>query len=171
MCFFFPLVFFFFWFQVIDLKTQLKYYKKVQTWLRSKLGKVEAEITLSKAVYLFSIGTNDYTSIFVTNSTVLNSYSKSEYVGIVIGNLTTIVKVSCSYSISLLFLHMEKKKKNAGDRIIFILQFVNIVYCDQSNIIFYMDPPLTLLLLYTNNNRSYITSSKKVSKNCFSRFI
>lgn len=96
---------------MIDLKTQLKYYKKVQTWLRSKLGKVEAEITLSKAVYLFSIGTNDYTSIFVTNSTVLNSYSKSEYVGIVIGNLTTIVKVSCSYSISLLFLHMEKKKK------------------------------------------------------------
>nr|XP_023881937.1 GDSL esterase/lipase 5 [Quercus suber]POE73701.1 gdsl esterase/lipase 5 [Quercus suber] len=77
---------------VIDLKTQLKYHKKVQTWLRSKLGKVEAEITLSKAVYLFSVGTNDYMSIFVTNSTVLNSYSKSEYVGIVIGNLTTIVK-------------------------------------------------------------------------------
>ena len=100
--------FFFVLFFLVDLKTQLKYYKKVQTWLRSKLGKVEAEITLSKAVYLFSIGTNDYMSIFVTNSTVLNSYSKSEYVGIMIGNLTTIVKVSCSYSISLLFLHRKK---------------------------------------------------------------
>lgn len=77
---------------VIDLKTQLSFYKKVETWLRSKLGKVEAKMTLTKAVYLFSIGTNDYTSLFLTNSTLLDSYSKSEYVGIVIGNLTTIIK-------------------------------------------------------------------------------
>jgi hypothetical protein len=45
-------------------------------------------------VYLFSIGTNDYMSPFLTNSTILNSYSKSEYVGIVIGNLTSVIKVS-----------------------------------------------------------------------------
>lgn len=93
---------------MIDLKTQLKNYKKVGTWLRSNLGKVEAERTLSKAVYLFSIGANDYMSIFLTNSNVLNSYSKSEYVGIVIGNLTTIVKVSCNYSLFLFFFFIGK---------------------------------------------------------------
>ncbi|KAF5466286.1 hypothetical protein F2P56_016227 [Juglans regia] len=78
---------------VVDLRTQLSYYKKVVvSWLRRKLGKIEAKLTLSRAVYLFSIGSNDYTSLFLTNSTVLNTYSKSEYVGIVIGNLTTIIK-------------------------------------------------------------------------------
>ncbi|KAJ0074952.1 hypothetical protein Patl1_33828 [Pistacia atlantica] len=40
---------------------------------------------LSKAVFLFSIGSNDYTSPFLTNST-------SRYVGMVIGNLTTVLK-------------------------------------------------------------------------------
>ncbi|XP_040998895.1 GDSL esterase/lipase 5-like isoform X2 [Juglans microcarpa x Juglans regia] len=77
---------------VIDLKTQLSYYKQVMTWLRSKLGNVGAKMMLSRAVYLFSIGTNDYMSLFLTNSTVLDTFSKSEYVGIVIGNLTTIIK-------------------------------------------------------------------------------
>ncbi|PON45110.1 Lipase [Parasponia andersonii] len=77
---------------VIDLKTQLRYYKKVETWLRHKLGDVGAEMTLSKAVYLFSIGTNDYMSLFLTNSTILKTYSESQYVGMVIGNLTSVIK-------------------------------------------------------------------------------
>ncbi|XP_062154192.1 GDSL esterase/lipase 5-like isoform X2 [Alnus glutinosa] len=78
--------------EVIDLKTQLYYYKKVEAWLRHKLGNAEAKTTLSRAVYLFSIGSNDYMSPFLTNSTILNSYSKSEYVGIVIGNLTSVIR-------------------------------------------------------------------------------
>ncbi|PON62539.1 Lipase [Trema orientale] len=77
---------------VIDLKTQLRYYKKVETWLRHKLGNVGAEVTLSKAVYLFSIGTNDYMSLFLTNSTKLKTYSESQYVEMVIGNLTSVIK-------------------------------------------------------------------------------
>lgn len=81
-------------FQVIDLKTQLKYYNKVVIWLRHKLGNFEAKMRLSRAVYLFSIGSNDYMSPFLTNSTILDSYSESEYVGMVIGNLTTVIKVS-----------------------------------------------------------------------------
>lgn len=64
--------------------------------MKSRLGEVEAKVTLSRAVYLFSIGSNDYTSIFLTNSSVLNTYSKPEYVGIVIGNLTATIKVRLS---------------------------------------------------------------------------
>lgn len=79
---------------MIGLGIQLEHYKKVEAWLRNKLGNVEAEATLSKAVYLFSIGVNDYMSLFLTNSTVLYSYTKSQYVEMVIGNFTSAIKVS-----------------------------------------------------------------------------
>ncbi|MBA0864443.1 hypothetical protein Goshw_002950 [Gossypium schwendimanii] len=76
---------------VIDLKTQLRYYYKVDSWFRHKLGNDEAKAIMSRAVHLFSIGTNDYASPFLTNSTILNNYNKSTYVGMVIGNITTVI--------------------------------------------------------------------------------
>ena len=79
---------------MIGLRTQLRYYKKVEKWLRHKLGNDEAKMTISKAVYLLGIGSNDYMSPFLTNSTILKSYTNSKYVGMVIGNLTTVIKVS-----------------------------------------------------------------------------
>lgn len=82
---------------MINLKTQLSYYKKVESWLREKLSNDEGKLILSRAVYLFSIGSNDYTSPFLTNSTVLNSFSKSQYIGMVIGNLTRVLKVTFSF--------------------------------------------------------------------------
>ncbi|KAF3456007.1 hypothetical protein FNV43_RR00650 [Rhamnella rubrinervis] len=78
--------------KVIDLGTQLEYYKKVETWLRNKLGNAEAKARLSRAVYLFSIGSDDHLSLFLTNSTMLNYYNKSQYIGMVIGNLTSAIK-------------------------------------------------------------------------------
>ncbi|KAF7136047.1 hypothetical protein RHSIM_Rhsim08G0242900 [Rhododendron simsii] len=77
---------------VISLSEQLNFYRTVVGGLRQKLGDVESKKTLSKAVYLFSIGTNDYTSIFLQNSNILSHYSKSTYVGMVIGNLTIAIK-------------------------------------------------------------------------------
>ncbi|PIN01189.1 hypothetical protein CDL12_26310 [Handroanthus impetiginosus] len=66
---------------VIDLRTQLKYYKKEMSELRQKKGHSEAPIISSSAVYLFSIGTNDYISPFLLNSTTLMpSYHHSQYV-------------------------------------------------------------------------------------------
>ncbi|KAK2970018.1 hypothetical protein RJ640_008358, partial [Escallonia rubra] len=77
---------------VISLKTQLRNYKKVEARLRSELGDGEAKMTLSTAVYLFSIGTNDYISPFLTNSTILISYPPAQYVEMVISNLTSVIK-------------------------------------------------------------------------------
>ncbi|XVE88566.1 hypothetical protein DITRI_Ditri19aG0079500 [Diplodiscus trichospermus] len=77
---------------VIDLKTQLSYFKKVEKLQRQKLGDAKAKAFFSKAVYLIHIGANDYISPFTTNSSVLQSYSKEEYVGMVIGNLTETIK-------------------------------------------------------------------------------
>ncbi|KAH7865420.1 hypothetical protein Vadar_006469 [Vaccinium darrowii] len=77
---------------VIDLKTQLSYFKDVGKLLREKLGKKDAKQLLHNAVYLFSIGGNDYISPIGTNSSIYYSYSQAEYVDMVIGNLTTVIK-------------------------------------------------------------------------------
>ncbi|KAB1218298.1 GDSL esterase/lipase 1 [Morella rubra] len=77
---------------VIDLNTQLNYFKHLETLLRQRLGEAEAKTLLSRAVYLFSIGSNDYVVPFTSNSSVLQSYSQEEYVDMVMGNLTTVIK-------------------------------------------------------------------------------
>jgi hypothetical protein len=78
---------------VIDLNTQLKYFKNMETLLKRKHGEAQTKKLLSRAVYLFSIGGNDYLAPFATNSSLLLSYSHEEYVDMVIGNLTTVIKV------------------------------------------------------------------------------
>lgn len=80
--------------QVIDLQKQLSNFMKVKEWLTNRLGEDESKKKLSSVVYLFSIGTNDYNSLFLTNSTALASFSHQEYVRMVIGNLSGVVKVS-----------------------------------------------------------------------------
>ncbi|MBA0623151.1 hypothetical protein Godav_008634 [Gossypium davidsonii] len=77
---------------VIDLKTQLSYFKKVAKQLRQELGDAEAMAFLSKAVYLINVGSNDYVLPFTSNSTVFQYFSKQQYVGMVIGNLTETIK-------------------------------------------------------------------------------
>ncbi|KAI3670570.1 hypothetical protein L1987_87908 [Smallanthus sonchifolius] len=75
---------------VISLDTQLGYHKRVE----KRLKKTHDNNTFSKAVYLFSIGSNDYMSPYlITNSTHFNaSYSNSLLVRMVIGNITTAIK-------------------------------------------------------------------------------
>ncbi|KAL8458771.1 hypothetical protein ACS0TY_036324 [Phlomoides rotata] len=77
---------------VIDLKTQLKYYKKEVAELANKKGNTKASRISSNAVYFFSIGTNDYISHFLLNSSGLAPYPHSKYVDMVIGNLSIIVQ-------------------------------------------------------------------------------
>ncbi|CAN1287315.1 GDSL esterase/lipase 5 [Linum perenne] len=71
---------------VIDLKTQLGNMKKVNQLLRNKLGKEEAKAIVSSAVYMFSIGSNDYMSPFLTNSSSSSQTSSSILVSMVISN-------------------------------------------------------------------------------------
>ncbi|KAA3489993.1 GDSL esterase/lipase 1-like [Gossypium australe] len=70
---------------VVDLETQIKYFNKVEKSLRQELGDAGAKKLLSKAVYLISIGGNDY---FTKNSSV----SDEEFVSMVLGNLTVALK-------------------------------------------------------------------------------
>lgn len=79
--------------QVLDLKTQLGYFKNVEKQLRHRVGEAEAHTLLSEAVYLISIGSNDYIAPFIANSSLFESRSHEEYVRMVTGNLTNVIKV------------------------------------------------------------------------------
>ncbi|KAM3375220.1 GDSL lipase [Capsicum galapagoense] len=72
---------------VIDLHTQLKYFKKVVKLLKKKVGATESKQILSNAVYIFSAGGNDYLAPLSTNS-----YPEREYLQIIMGNLTSVLK-------------------------------------------------------------------------------
>lgn len=93
--FFFFLVFHFFPFslKVISLSTQLSYFKRMKRQLRLQLGEAEAKKLLSTAVYMFSIGGNDYFAALTPTHSLLQFYSREEYVGMVIGNITTVIQV------------------------------------------------------------------------------
>jgi hypothetical protein len=75
---------------VIDLKTQLSFFKDLARLLRRELGCKKANTLLGRAVYLLHIGANDYGVFSTTNSSVL---SPEEYVNMVIGNVTTVIEV------------------------------------------------------------------------------
>ncbi|EOX98817.1 GDSL-motif lipase 2, putative [Theobroma cacao] len=70
---------------VVDLETQIRYFKKVEKSLRQELGDEEAKKLLSRAVYLISVGGNDY---LTRNS----SASDEEYASMVLGTLTVALK-------------------------------------------------------------------------------
>ncbi|KAF7843656.1 GDSL esterase/lipase 5 [Senna tora] len=79
---------------VIDLKTQLRNFRKVRETLRQRLGEDEAARLVSKAVYLFNIGSNDYTVYLLQNS---STYTPQEYVNMVIGNITDVIQEKVLY--------------------------------------------------------------------------
>ena len=82
---------------MIDLNTQLDYFKNLHKLLRKRLGRAETKDLLSKAVNMISIGGNDYIIYVTDNTSVFSSYSHEQYVDIVIGNLTNVVKVYENY--------------------------------------------------------------------------
>ncbi|KAI4346105.1 hypothetical protein L6164_013185 [Bauhinia variegata] len=79
---------------VIDLKSQLAGFKSVSKKLRKELGDIEAKCFLSRSVYLFNMGANDYNMLAVEKR---NAYSTNKFVDMVISNQTSVVKVSGNY--------------------------------------------------------------------------
>ncbi|CAA7018495.1 unnamed protein product [Microthlaspi erraticum] len=77
---------------VINLETQLSSFKNVERRLRSELGDAEAKKILSRAVYLFHIGGNDYFYPLSANSSLFQSNSKEKFADFVIGNTTSVIE-------------------------------------------------------------------------------
>lgn len=74
---------------VVDLKMQLKQLEQLEKKLRKKMGSEKAKRIIKEGVYLISIGTNDY---FSHNPALFQSISMEHYVGMVIGNITTVLE-------------------------------------------------------------------------------
>ncbi|KAG9457626.1 hypothetical protein H6P81_002134 [Aristolochia fimbriata] len=77
---------------VIDLQQQLKNFDQVQSKLTEKLGEAQAKELISRAVYFFSIGSNDYMGGYIGNPKMREMHAAEVFVGMVIGNLTSAIQ-------------------------------------------------------------------------------
>ncbi|GAB2222192.1 hypothetical protein Droror1_Dr00013396 [Drosera rotundifolia] len=75
----------------ISLREQLSYFKDVVSTLKQQFGEAETKRKLMRAIYLFSMGGNDYFSFYTSYPNASESAQK-EYVSIVIGNLTEVIE-------------------------------------------------------------------------------
>lgn len=80
--------------QAIDLKTQLKYFGQVEKWLTEKFGDLEGKEIISNAVYMISMGSNDYLGGYVANPEMQQLYQPPQYVQMVLGNVTEAIQVT-----------------------------------------------------------------------------
>lgn len=70
---------------VIPLCKELEYYKEYQEKLRGYLGNDKANHLLSEALYLISIGTNDFLENYYLSSRRSSKYSVKEYQSFLVG--------------------------------------------------------------------------------------
>ncbi|XP_030523858.1 GDSL esterase/lipase 5-like [Rhodamnia argentea] len=77
---------------VVDLKTQLKQLEQLEKKLRKEMGSEKAKRIIKDGVYLISIGSNDYLFPLLYNSTLFQSISMEDSVGMVIGNITNVLE-------------------------------------------------------------------------------
>lgn len=82
---------------MIDLKSEIINFKNVTKLLGQRLGEERLQTFVSSGVYLISIGANDYIAPFETNSSIFQSHSQNEYIGMVLGNLTDVIKVKATH--------------------------------------------------------------------------
>ncbi|KAL6137372.1 hypothetical protein ACLB2K_062664 [Fragaria x ananassa] len=76
----------------INLPLQLSYFKNVTELLQEQLGDEEAKKLLGSAVYLISMGGNDYFTFYAEYQENATEALQQEFIGIVIGNLTTVLQ-------------------------------------------------------------------------------
>lgn len=76
---------------VINLRTQLSYFKDVVKTLKQQIGENQTQNLLKRAVYLFSIGGNDYFSFYSSHPNA-SLTAKTQHVRIVTSNLTQVLE-------------------------------------------------------------------------------
>ncbi|WCJ39320.1 GDSL lipase [Euphorbia peplus] len=74
--------------RVVDLNTQVVQMKNVKEEISKQLGDAQTTKLLSESIYLISIGGNDY----LAPSPTFKSFSQKDYVAMVLGNLTSVIK-------------------------------------------------------------------------------
>ncbi|KAK4773977.1 hypothetical protein SAY87_028996 [Trapa incisa] len=77
---------------VVSLEAQTRQFEKLVKQLERASGVESAQKTLADAVYMISIGANDYLFPLSNNSTAFQSQSHEEYVEMVVGNTAKAIK-------------------------------------------------------------------------------
>lgn len=77
---------------VIPLWKEVEYFKEYQKKLKGYVGKEKAEYIIKEAVYLISIGTNDFLENYYTMPNRRSQYSVDQYQGFIIGLAENFVK-------------------------------------------------------------------------------
>ncbi|KAK6911810.1 GDSL lipase/esterase [Dillenia turbinata] len=75
----------------LNLWLQLSYFKEAEKLLRQKLGNSKTKETLGRAIYLFSIGGNDFFDYYTKHPNSTQAQHK-QFVEMVIGNLTMVLE-------------------------------------------------------------------------------
>lgn len=80
--------------QTINIKMQVDYFRQMVQKMKQHVGEAEAKKVLSKAVYMFNIGGNDYVELVQRNlnKPALSPSHKKFYINEILGNLTTHIK-------------------------------------------------------------------------------
>ncbi|XP_039158500.1 GDSL esterase/lipase 5-like [Eucalyptus grandis] len=76
--------------EVVDLRTQQKQFEKLVKDLRKKLGDEKVKRMVLEGIYMVSIGGNDYLNPVLNNPALFQSISMEDYVGMVVGNISTV---------------------------------------------------------------------------------
>ena len=69
--------------------------------LRLMVGKRAARRVVKKAVYMIRIGSNDYLNPLINNPSMFKSHAPQDFVAMVVGNITSVLKVIVRFSLSL----------------------------------------------------------------------
>ncbi|XP_027117555.1 GDSL esterase/lipase 1 [Coffea arabica] len=77
---------------VISLHMQFNNFREANKQLRLKVGKRAARRVVKNAVYLISIGSNDYLNPLINNPSMFKSHAPQDFVAMVVGNITSVLK-------------------------------------------------------------------------------
>ncbi|WCJ42862.1 GDSL lipase [Euphorbia peplus] len=76
---------------VMDLPAQIIHFEDVKKSLKKQLGDEEAKKMIEEAVYLLSIGSNDYMVNYLSNPQTRQTYDPNTYVSMVVSNFTNAI--------------------------------------------------------------------------------
>lgn len=77
---------------VLPLWKEVEYYKEYQTKLKAYLGETKANSIISEALYIISLGTNDFLENYYTLPSTRSKYTVDQYQDFLVGTAESFVK-------------------------------------------------------------------------------
>lgn len=78
---------------MVDLQTQLRQFAELQGAVTAKHGEIYANKLFSNAVYIVSVGSNDYLGGYLGNPAQQQKYTPEQFVGLVVQGVAEALQV------------------------------------------------------------------------------